>query len=52
VLVAQPTEVAQSDGNCFVGVGFKEGHVGLISQVKWFLSNINDKAVYVDTTKL
>jgi hypothetical protein len=31
VLVKKPTEVAQPDGSCFIGVGFKEGHVGLIS---------------------
>ena len=28
-------------GNCRIGWEFKEGHVGMISQVKWFMQNFN-----------
>jgi len=33
-------------------MAYKEGHVALISQVKWFLSDIQDKSIYADETKL
>ena len=29
----------QSSDSCEIGVGFKEGHVAMISQVKWFLQD-------------
>lgn len=51
-LVLKPTEGAQVDGGCHIGIGFKEGHVGLISQVKWFLGDISDKTVYSGEAKL
>jgi len=31
---------ALDSGNCFIGMSFKPGHVGLISQVKWFMGDI------------
>lgn len=52
VLVVKPTEGSQVDGACHIGIAFKEGHVGLISQVKWFLGDIQDKSVFAGETKL
>lgn len=43
---------ARSDetGNCSIGMSFKPGHVGLISQVKWFMGDITsgDTSFLVD----
>jgi len=50
-LLVKPISTATSTGDCFVGVGFKPGHVGLISQVKYFMGDIADKSVFVDATK-
>lgn len=50
-LLVAPTSPSTTTGECFVGVGFKEGHVGLLSQVKYFLGDIADKAAYVNVTK-
>jgi hypothetical protein len=50
-LVVKPQEASQVGGLCFVGVGFKAGHVGMMRQVKWFLGDITDKTVYEDITK-
>jgi len=32
--------------DCHIGMSFKEGHIGLISQVKYFLGDIKDKSVF------
>jgi hypothetical protein len=40
VLVVRPEEDAQIGGQCFVGLGFKAGHVAMMRQVKWFMGNI------------
>jgi hypothetical protein len=37
--------------NCQFGGSFKENHVGMISQVKYFLPEIEDKTIYVDKLK-
>jgi len=52
VLVVPPVEGPQVNGACHIGIRFKEGHVALISQIKWFLSDIQDKSIYADETKL
>lgn len=36
---------------CYVGGSFKENHVGMLSQVKYFMGDIEDKAQYVDNLK-
>jgi hypothetical protein len=33
---------------CFVGGSFKENHVGMLSQVKYFMGDINNKDIYAD----
>lgn len=37
---------------CIIGMAFKENHVGMISQVKYFMQDMtaDDKAVFVDST--
>ena len=45
-LLLSPTD---SSSTCFVGMQFKEGHVGLLSQVKYFMKDIT-KATFMDTT--
>jgi len=42
---------ADATADCHIGAEFKEGFVGLISQVRWYMGDINDKALYNDTTK-
>jgi len=37
--------------DCEVGMSFKEKHVGLISQVKFFMGDIQDKTLWVDKLK-
>jgi hypothetical protein len=36
---------------CYFGMEFKEGHVAMISQVKFFMGNIVDKNVFINKTK-
>jgi hypothetical protein len=38
---------------CAIGMEFKVGHIGLISQVKWFMGDIagGDTSYLVDTLK-
>lgn len=48
LLMVQPTN---TQSTCQIGVGFKEGHVGLISQVKYFMGDINTPSLYVDLLK-
>jgi len=50
-LLLAPTSPSTTSGECFVGVGFKEGHVGLISQVKYFMGDTADKSAFVNATK-
>ena len=47
------TEVpSDSNSECEIGMRFKENHVGMISQVKWFMKYLdsNTKAQLVDIT--
>ena len=37
--------------DCTIGAEFRDGFVGLISQVKWFMGDINDKSIFNATTK-
>jgi hypothetical protein len=37
-----------SNTECYVGGSFKENHVGMLSQVKFFMGDINDKTIYAD----
>jgi hypothetical protein len=37
--------------DCTIGAEFRDGFVGLISQVRWFMSDIADKSVFNATTK-
>jgi hypothetical protein len=41
-----------SSNPCSLGMAFKEGHVGMLSQVKWFMPDIdtNEKNLLVDLT--
>ena len=36
---------------CFVGGGFKKNHVGLLSQVKYFLGEVGSKHIYINQMK-
>lgn len=36
---------------CHIGMEFKEGHVGMLSQIKYFMPTLNDKTVFVGKTK-
>lgn len=46
-LLAKP---ADTSSTCYVGMQFKEGHVGLLSQVKYFMKDISSKDLFVNTT--
>jgi len=46
-LLQKPTD---SSATCHVGMQFKEGHVGLLSQVKYFMKDISSKNLFVNTT--
>ena len=35
---------------CNTGMSFKEGHVGMLSQVKYFMPRLNDKSILVNNT--
>lgn len=43
--------VPSTDNNeyCVIGMAFKEAHVGMLSQVKWFMRDMdsNEKAVFI-----
>jgi len=47
VLLEKPTDTSST---CHVGMQFKENHVGLLSQVKYFMRDIISKDVFVNTT--
>ena len=36
---------------CHMGMTFKQGHVGMLSQVKYFMKDITSKELFVNTTK-
>ena len=42
---------ADSTADCHIGAEFREGFVGLISQVRWYMGDINDRSLFNDTTK-
>jgi hypothetical protein len=46
-----PSTVDSSQSECYVGGSFKENHVGMLSQVKYFMGDIEDKAQYADLLK-
>jgi len=46
-LLQKPTDSSET---CHVGMQFKEGHVGLLSQVKYFMKDISSKNLFVNTT--
>lgn len=48
-LTVTPTISGQSE--CFVGGSFKVNHVGMLSQVKYFMGDIDDRTKYVDILK-
>lgn len=47
VLLKKPTDLSAT---CFVGMQFKENHVGLLSQVKYFMKDISSKDIFVNAT--
>jgi hypothetical protein len=44
-------EVDSGEAECYVGGSFKENHVGMLSQVKYFMGDIDDKTQYADLLK-
>jgi hypothetical protein len=40
ILTEDQGESSSSSGNCSIGMSFKPGHIGLLSQVKWFMGDI------------
>lgn len=49
--LTMPSTVDSSQSECYVGGSFKENHVGMLSQVKYFMGDIEDKAQYADLLK-
>lgn len=47
-LLKKPTDTSST---CHLGMEFKEGHVGLLSQVKYFMKDMSSKSLFVNTTK-
>ena len=47
------TPNSTATGDCQVGMGFKKGHVGMISQVKWYMADMNEntKNLFADSTQ-
>jgi hypothetical protein len=37
--------------DCNFGMEFREGNLAMISQVKFFMGDINDKAIFENLTK-
>lgn len=48
-LTVRPTISGQSE--CYIGGSFKADHVGMLSQVKYFMGDIQDKTKYVSILK-
>jgi hypothetical protein len=46
-LMVMPTSKS-SERECIFGGSFKANHVGMLSQVKYFMGEIDDKSIYVD----
>jgi len=46
-LMVMPT-ISSSESECVFGGSFKTNHVGMLSQVKYFMGEISDKSIYVD----
>jgi hypothetical protein len=42
------TRVNENSNKCIIGMEFKEGYVGSLQQVKWFINYITDRKQYVD----
>jgi hypothetical protein len=49
-LTLMPT-IDSSQTNCYIGGSFKASHVGMLSQVKYFMGDIEDKTLFVDKLK-
>jgi hypothetical protein len=47
-LLVHPVESDMVNGECYIGVGFKAEHVGMLRQVKWFMKDIQDKTLFAD----
>jgi len=43
--------ISSRQSECFIGGSFKANHVGMLSQVKYFMGDINNPALYVDKLK-
>jgi len=43
--------VSSGISECFVGGSFKTNHVGMLSQVKYFMGDIEQKENYADLLK-
>jgi hypothetical protein len=48
VLVTHPEEGDEINGACFIGMGFKAEHVGMLRQVKWFMKDVQNKELFAD----
>lgn len=40
--------IQSAQSNCFFGGSFKANHVGMLSQVKYFMGDIQDKSIFAD----
>jgi hypothetical protein len=49
-LTAMPS-IDSSKSECYVGGSFKANHVGMLSQVKYFMGDLDNKAIFVDKLK-
>jgi hypothetical protein len=47
MMLMKPTDTSST---CYLGMQFKVGHVGVLSQVKYFMKDISSKALFVNTT--
>jgi hypothetical protein len=47
MMLVTPTDTSAT---CHMGMVFKEGHVGMLSSVKYFMRDISSKALFVNTT--
>jgi len=40
-----------TQSTCFVGGSFKANHVGMLSQVKFFMGDIENRSIFVEKLK-
>jgi len=43
-------EFDSDTAECYIGTAFKEGHIGYLSTVKWFIGEISDKTILSGVT--